>query len=95
MVSKENFNVLTMIRCNYKIIYGDKKYFIIPASPATGALYITENNPEFISGHVRARGRENGRYPYNYLEMIDRLFGKEDNTNRSLQWHDKEIQQLC
>jgi hypothetical protein len=26
------------------------------------------------------RGRDNGSYPYNYIEMIDRLFGKEDNT---------------
>ena len=80
MVGKEKFNVLTMIRCNYKIIDDDQKYFIIPASPATGALYITENNKGFISGHVRARGRENGSYPYNYLEMIDRLFGEQDNT---------------
>ncbi|MDP9289830.1 MAG: hypothetical protein M3P08_16755 [Thermoproteota archaeon] len=44
------------------------------------ALYFTENNPGFISGHIRARGRKNGRYPYKYPEMIDRLFGKEDNT---------------
>ncbi len=80
MVSKENLSVLTMIRCNYKIVDGDQKYFIIPASPATGALYITENNTRFISGHVRTRGRKNGSYPYNYLEMIDKLFGKEDNT---------------
>jgi hypothetical protein len=80
MVSKEDLNVLTMVRCNYKIINGDQKYFIVPASPATGALYVTENSPGFISGHVRARGRENGSYPYNYLEMIDTVFGKEDNT---------------
>ena len=59
---------------------GDQKYFTIPASPTTGILYITENNPEFISGQVRVRGRNNGSYPYNYLEMIDAVFGKEDNT---------------
>lgn len=26
------------------------------------------------------RGRDRGRYPYNYLEMIDHIFGKEENT---------------
>ena len=59
---------------------GDQKYFTIPASPTTGILYITENNPEFISGQIRVRGREKGSYPFNYLEMIDAVFGKEDNT---------------
>jgi hypothetical protein len=53
---------------------------IISASPATGILYVTKNSLDFISGHVRMRGRENGRYPYRYLEMIDNLFGKEPNT---------------
>ncbi|MFZ0326384.1 MAG: hypothetical protein WAL66_03690, partial [Nitrososphaeraceae archaeon] len=55
-------------------------YSVIPATPATGILYITQNNPEFISGHIRMRGRNGGQYPFNYLEMIDTLFGKEDNT---------------
>ena len=26
------------------------------------------------------RGRDGGRYPYNYLEMIDHIFGSEENT---------------
>jgi hypothetical protein len=26
------------------------------------------------------RGRNGGQYPFNYLEMIDTLFGKEENT---------------
>jgi hypothetical protein len=56
------------------------KYFIIPAYPAKGILYITGDNPEFISGHVRLRGKDHGRYPYNYSEMIDNIFGKEENT---------------
>jgi hypothetical protein len=30
-----------------------KNYFIIPANPATGIVYITENSPDYISGHVR------------------------------------------
>jgi hypothetical protein len=75
-------DVLNLIRCRYDTISGDGNqiYFAIPASPATGILYITQNNPEFISGHVRVRGRDTGRYPYKYLEMIDAVFGKEENT---------------
>ena len=56
------------------------KYRFITANPATGILYVTANSPDFISGHVRLRGKDQGRYPYNYLEMIDNIFGKEDNT---------------
>src|SRR5437868_15390558 len=50
------------------------------ADPATGILYITENSPGFISGHLRMRGKKGGKYPYKYLEMIDNVFGKEENT---------------
>jgi hypothetical protein len=57
-----------------------KSFCPIFADPATGILYITENSPFFISGQVRMRGRNGGRYPYHYLEMIDNIFGKEDNT---------------
>jgi hypothetical protein len=56
------------------------EYYILSAYSATGILYITSNSPDFISGHVRLRGKGQGRYPYKYLEMIDSLFGKEDNT---------------
>jgi hypothetical protein len=82
MTDKLNFNVQNLIRCNYIKLsgQGNHMYLAIPATPATGILYITENNPEFISGQIRVRGRDNGRYPYNYLEMIDAVFGKEDNT---------------
>jgi hypothetical protein len=55
-------------------------YIIIPANPATGILYVTKNSPDFISGHLRMRGRNNGSYPYKYLEMIDSIFGKKPNT---------------
>ena len=58
----------------------DNSYIIIQATPATGILYVTKNSPDFISGHVRLRGRNNGRYPYNYLEMIETIFGPEENT---------------
>ncbi len=33
-----------------------------------------------VSGQVRFRGKDNGRYPFNYLEMIDNIFRKEDNA---------------
>jgi hypothetical protein len=55
-------------------------YAIIRCDPATGILYITEDNPSFISGHIRMRGRSEGRYPFNYIEMIDTIFGYEANT---------------
>lgn len=79
---KPNFNVLNLIQSDrIKFLeYGNNTYTTIPADPAKGILYVTQNNPEFISGHVRMRGRNNGSYPYKYLEMINALFGKEDNT---------------
>ena len=81
MMPKNNFNVLNLIRCKYTIVEDrHQKCFSILASPARGVLYVTKDNPEYISGHVRVRGRENGSYPYNYLEMIERLFGKQDDT---------------
>ncbi len=52
-------------------------YYIYVTEPATGVVYVVNN---FISGHVRMRGKGDGRYPYNYLEMIDTLFGPEKNT---------------
>ncbi|MDP9287226.1 MAG: hypothetical protein M3P08_03405 [Thermoproteota archaeon] len=81
MTTRSQINLLNLLRCKYKEEeYGNHKYIIIPATPAKGILYLTQNSPGYISGHVRARGRENGSYPYNYLEMIDTVFGKEDNT---------------
>ena len=55
-------------------------YIVVPAKPATGVLYITKRNPSFISGHLRMRGRSNGKYPYRYLEMINEVFGPEENA---------------
>jgi hypothetical protein len=76
-----NLNILNLIKCKY-IVHRDhtNKYSIILADPATGILYITENSPGFISGHLRMRGKNGGRYPYRYLEMIDNIFGAEENT---------------
>jgi hypothetical protein len=88
MKSPDSFPVpvLDLIKCDFQILPASKmddannNYIVIPAHPATGVLYITNNNPEFISGHVRLKGKDEGRYPYKYLEMIENIFGKEDNT---------------
>lgn len=61
-------------------MHGDRKYLIILASPAKGVLFITQNSPQYMSGQIRVGGRENGSYPYNYLEMVDTIFGKEENA---------------
>src|SRR6478735_2437905 len=80
----QNFNVLNLIRCKHNTVITtareeeNQKYFVIPAYPAKDILYVTQNNLQFISGHIRVTGRNNGSYPYNYLEMIDMIFGKED-----------------
>jgi hypothetical protein len=72
---------LSLIRCKYRQeVDGNQEYSIILASPVKGVLYVTQDCPYYISGQVRVRGRDNGSYPYNYLEMIDAVFGKEDNT---------------
>lgn len=79
-----NFIISNLIKCKYESVNSSnnnhKKYFIMSADPATGILYITENSPGFISGHLRMRGKNGGKYPYKYLEMIDNVFGKEENT---------------
>lgn len=45
---------------------------------ASGVLYITKNSPQYLSGHLRLRGRDNGQYPYKYKELIDELFGSSE-----------------
>jgi hypothetical protein len=75
--SLNSVNVIDLIKSKDNPL---TKYFIIPASPATGILFVTYNNPGFISGDIRLRGKDQGRYPYKYLEMINNLFGVEKNT---------------
>ena len=72
-----SLDIGTIIRCQTT-----KKdhYTYIPCSPAKGVLYITGDNPTYISGQIRMRGKDEGRYPYKYLEMIDTIFGPVDNT---------------
>jgi DNA polymerase elongation subunit (family B) len=80
--NSNNLNILDLIKCKYTFQTdgNNNKYSVIPAGPAKGVLYITESSQDFISGQVRMRGRDVGRYPYNYLEMIDYIFGTEENT---------------
>jgi hypothetical protein len=59
---------------------GSHKQSVTLATPAKGNLFITFENPGFISGQVRLRGKGQGRYPHNYLEMINNIFGKENNV---------------
>jgi hypothetical protein len=54
--------------------------YIISAYPAVGNLFVSKNNLSYITGYVRTRGRNNGKYPYNYLAMIDEIFGYEPKT---------------
>ena len=69
-------DIMGLIKSEWFSWYGLKA---ISASPACGILYVTENSPHFISGQLRLRGRNHGSYPFNYLEMIENLFGKEEN----------------
>jgi len=66
------------MKCTHPVRF-DEKYIVIHAHPATGILYVTNASPFFISGQVRMRGRDGGRYPYQYEEMINHLFGIEKN----------------
>ncbi|HEY7573406.1 MAG TPA: hypothetical protein VH796_18760 [Nitrososphaeraceae archaeon] len=79
---KYNFNILSLIKCKH-VDHTDgnnSKYSIILAGPAKGVLYVTEGSQDYISGQVRMRGKDGGRYPYNYLEMIEHIFGSEEDT---------------
>lgn len=76
--SQPCLNILDLIKCTHYVRY-DKKYIITHTHPATGLLYVTSASPFFISGQVRMRGRDGGRYPYQYEEMINHLFGTEKN----------------
>ncbi len=71
----KTINVGSLIRA--KPLFQDEDYNIFKCHPATGILYLINN---FMSGHVRVRGRPNGQYPYNYKEMIQNIFGAADNA---------------
>lgn len=44
---------------------------VYDAYPSSGNITLKNN---FITGHLRMRGRDAGQYPYKYLEFINRVF---------------------
>ena len=71
-------NILDLLKCTHHITY-DEKYNLTHAHPATGILFITNTSPFFVTGKLTMRGRDGGRYPHKYEEMINHLFGTEKN----------------
>jgi hypothetical protein len=78
---KKAFNVMNIIMCPHETVPKDSPdtYIIMP-KPLKVALFVTFENLGFMSGQVRVRGKGGGEYPFHYLEMIDYVFGKEENT---------------
>lgn len=81
--STTEINILSLIKCRYYPLPPSPEpattYIILP-KPLKGALFITKDNPSFISGHVRVRGKNGGQYPYRLVQMIDYVFGPEYNA---------------
>lgn len=56
-----------------------------------GSGYITQNSPQYISGQLRLRGRDNGRYPFGYKEAIKELFGSSPSSGEEIEVCSGEI----
>jgi hypothetical protein len=80
-VSDDTFqvNVRNLIKSK-GVLSEDGSKLVYDAIPATGIFYLTLKNPFFVSGEIRMRGKDEGRYPFNFLEMIDKVFGHEAET---------------
>jgi hypothetical protein len=82
---KPNLRVLDLIKCKYKVERDEDNnisYAIYPRY-AKGSLYVNENSPHYITGFLRMKAQEEekgGSYPHHYREMIDYIFGKEENA---------------
>ena len=78
---KQEFDVMNLIKCPYETVpsYKPDSYIIRP-KPLKGIVFVSFKNIEFMSGQIRVRGRGGGKYPLHYLEMIDYVFGREENT---------------
>ena len=70
-------DIRNLIKCRRTLI--DNMIIIIP-KPLKGVLFITKDNPGFISGQIRVRGKSGGQYPYKLLHAMDYVFGFEPNT---------------
>lgn len=77
--NSNNFKILDIIKCKYtfQIDSNNNGYHTILAGPASGVLHDKEESQYFIQGSISMRGKSGGSYPYNYLEMIDYIFGSE------------------
>jgi predicted DNA-binding transcriptional regulator len=64
-----NGNVADLIKIKGTEI--DKDQVVYDAYPVVGNFTLKNN---FITGHLRLRGRDGGQYPYKYLEFINRVF---------------------
>ena len=69
---KATFNVMDLIRCPYDTLPREKPdtYIILP-KPLKGTLFVSFDNPGYMSGQIRVRGNGDGKYPFHYLEMIE------------------------
>ena len=78
---KATFNVMDLICCPYDTLPREKpdSYIILP-KPLKGTLFVSFDNPGYMSGQIRVRGNGDGKYPFHYLEMIEYVFGREENT---------------
>jgi hypothetical protein len=78
-----------------KPVYADGKYSgVFCLESATGNVYVSRNSPQFISGHIRMRGKDHGRYPFGYKEMLEELFGIVSSSEEQIEvcsgWVDKQ-----
>jgi hypothetical protein len=72
---------MNFIKCPYEALPSDDPdSYVIRPKPLNGALFVSFNNLGFISGQVRVRGKVGGKYPFYYHEMIENVFGREENT---------------
>ena len=71
---KQNQNYSDDSCCN------EKYMLIVPQIQLLEFCILLEIHPRFLSGHARMRGKNNGKYPYRYLEMLENIFSYEPNT---------------
>ncbi|MGH9878492.1 MAG: hypothetical protein ACRD5H_12715 [Nitrososphaerales archaeon] len=76
ITSMQEVNLSSLVRCPLLTRTGrqNKIYSFAQDYPE---IYILN---DFISGHLRTRGTCDGKYPMPYLDMIEKLFGRESNT---------------
>jgi len=80
--SKPEINILDLIKADYLVhrFKSGRSYYFIDPYPLTGSLFIPKTNMTFLRGKLEVRGKDEGRYPFGYLEFIDNVFGPEANS---------------